>query len=175
MTRENLFKAHMPEIDMRADIEVIFFKARAAAEKSVQGADGFFRQQVIIITPGRLLVSKECPIPSEVSTSDLQKLAQLIPPQPARSIAVIAYTLLDALKEDLLKAIPFFDYLLGFSMLGHKVWVFEGHQHALAAGCRDADMLLVDAAMLPELEKSGDWQSGALSVMRGKEIRVIAR
>jgi len=163
----------MPDVDVRRDIEEVFNQARAAAEQAGAGEDGLLRRQVIIITPGRLLISKPCPIPIEMKKNNIVKLAQLIPPQPVRRIAVIAYTLLEALKFDIRQAIPFFDYLLEFGMLGHCVWVFEGHQSALAAGCRDADVLLVDDAMLPYLHP--DWRMTVLSAMRGSEIRLIAR
>lgn len=175
MKIEHLFTAHMPEVDIRPDIESVFSKARAAAEANQEGQDGLSRRQVIIVTPGRLLIGKDCPIPAELNEKELKVLASLAPPQPPRQIAVIAYTLLEALKTDLRQAIPFIDYLLGFGTLGHSVWVFEGHASALAAGCRSVDMLLVDSAMLPELEKFQDWRSTALDAMRGSEIKVIAR
>jgi len=167
----------MPEVDIRADIEEIFARARSAADQSTQGEDGLLHRQVIIVSPGRLLIAKECPIPAELSADALRTLAGLVPPKPPRQIAVIAYTLLDALKKDLRRAIPFFDLLRGFATLGHSVWIFEGHPSALAAGCREADLLLVDSAMLAELEKGADedWRTTALNAMRGNEIKIVAR
>ena len=53
-----LFIPHMPEIDIRPDIESVFSKARAAADESREDVDGLFHRQVIIVTPGRLLISK---------------------------------------------------------------------------------------------------------------------
>lgn len=173
MTQAAIFTVHMPDVDVRGDIEAVFNQARAAAEQAEPDEDGLLRRQVIIITPGRLLISKQCPILNEIKKTEVDRLAQLIPSHPVRRIAVIAYTLLDALKVDIRQAIPFFDYLLGFGMLGHCVWVFEGHQSALTAGCRDADVLLVDDAMLPYLHP--DWRMTALRTMRGSEIRLIAR
>ena len=80
------------------------------------------------------------------------------------------------MKENLLAAIPFFDFLLGFSAIGHRVWVYEGHSSALAAGCRDADLLLVDAAMAAILDaENPDWRKQAQTAMRGETIRVVAR
>jgi hypothetical protein len=64
---------------------------------------------------------------------------------------VITYTYLEALKKDILQAIPFFGFLLGFAAIGHRVWVFEGHSSALQAGCREADLLIVDGGILPFL------------------------
>ena len=170
-----LFTPHMPEVDIRPDIESVFTKARKAADDSREDEDGLYHRQVIIVTPGRLLISKICPLPSEIPLDELSRLSELIPPQPSRNIAVIAFSYLEAIKTDMLQAIPFFGYLLGFAALGHKVWVFEGHPSALSAGCRDADILLVDGGMLPYLEENSEWRAAALNVMRGKDIKVIAR
>ena len=172
---EALFHAHMPELDIRPDIEDIFARARSAADQSREGADGLLRRQVIIVSPGRLLIAKECPIPSELPAEILDRLANLVPPRPPLGIAVIAYTLLEALKLDLRRAIPFFDHLLVLGALGHSVWVFEGHATALVAGCREADLLLVDSAMLTELDSHPGWREEAQQAMRRKEIKIIAR
>ena len=43
----------------------------------------------------------------------------------------------------------------------------------LAAGCRDADLLLVDGGMLPFLAEN--WAATAMGVMRNKEIYVHDR
>lgn len=71
------------------------------------------------------------------------------------------------------KAIPFIGMLLGFAYIGHAVWVFEGHASALSHGCREADVLLVDGAMVPHL--ANDWQSVVSSAMRKPEIYVHDR
>jgi len=90
-----------------------------------------------------------------------------------RHIAVIAFTEIKALQQDISQAIPFVGLLLGFAYIGHAVWVFEGHPSALAAGCRDADLLLVDSGMLPYLP--GGWSDTAASAMRRREIYVHDR
>ncbi|MCD6356383.1 MAG: hypothetical protein J7L66_03760 [Anaerolineaceae bacterium] len=131
---------------------------------------------MIIITPGRLLIGKDCPLAEEIPVEQLALLGELIPPQPPIHIAVIAYTFLDALKTDIRRAIPFFEFLLGFSALGHTVWVFEGHRSALSAGCTEADLLLVDSGMQDALNaQNPDWRAQALEAMRGSTIRIIAR
>jgi hypothetical protein len=170
-----IFIPKMPEVDIRPDIESIFSKAREAADETREDENGFFHRQVIIVTPGRLLISKICPLSSEIPSDELSRLSSLIPPQSPQIISVISYTYLEALKTDILQAIPFFGYLLGFATLGHKVWVFEGHDSALSAGCRNADILLVDGGMLTYLEQNNKWRTVALNVMRGKDIKIIAR
>jgi len=64
-------------------------------------------------------------------------------------------------------------FLLGFAYIGHAVWVFEGHPSALASGCRNADVLLVDGAMVPHLQQ--DWVAVASRAMRRPEIFVHDR
>jgi hypothetical protein len=157
------------------NIESIFKKARKAADDSREDEDGLFHRQVIIITPGRLIISKICPLPSEISSEEASHLTSLIPVQPALRISAIAYTYLDALKVNIYKAIPFFGYLLGFAALGHNVIVFEGHPTALSAGCREADLLLVDAGMVPYLDENTNWHEIALNSMSGRNIKIIAR
>ena len=171
----DLFIPHMPEVDIRPDIESVFSKARMAADESREDGDGLFHRQVIIVTPGRLLISKVCPLPSEIPADELLRLTSLIPPHPPKNISVITYTFLEALKKDILQAIPFFGFLLGFAAIGHRVWIFEGHSSALQAGCREADILIVDGGILPFLGDDIDWRNIALGVMRGKEIKIIPR
>ena len=95
----DLFIPHVPEVDIRPDIESVFSKARAASDESREDEDGLFHRQVIIVTPGRLLISKVCPLPSEIPADELLKLTSLIPPQPPKNISVITYTFLEALRK----------------------------------------------------------------------------
>ena len=175
MTDQDIFLPHMPEVYIREDIESVFTRARAAAAEPTQDDDGIYRRQVIIVTPGRLLIGKECPLAGEIPAEQLAALEKFVPRKPILQICAIAYTELEALKKNMRSAIPFVDYLMGFAALGHSVWVFEGHSSAIAAGCRDADLLLVDSGMLPALEKDPDWKKKAAAVMRKQEIKLISR
>jgi hypothetical protein len=176
MTGTSLFDPRMPEVDIRPDLDSIFTHAREIANQTHVDVDGVENRQVIIISPGRLLIAKDCPITSDIPSDQLEVLDKLVPSNPQVNIAVLGYTYLDALKENILTAIPFFGFLLGFAALGHTVWVFEGHPSALSAGCHDADLLLVDSGMLLALETlNPDWRSQALEAMRGTEIKIIAR
>ena len=175
MKENDIFYPHMPEVFVEADVEKVFEQARASAAEPNQDSDGIYHRQIIIVTPGRLLIGKDCPLPAGLTSEQVALLEKLVPRQPVLQICTIAYTQLDALKKDMRQAIPFIDYLLGFAALGHSVWIFEGHPSALAAGCRGADLLLVDSGMLPELEKNPDWQATVLGVMRGKDIKLVSR
>ncbi len=176
MSENDLFTPRMPEVDVRPEIDVIFSRARTAAAQTHVGEDGIEHRQVIIITPGRLLVAKDCPLPEDIPVEQIALLSELVPPKPRINIAVLAYTYLDALKMDIRRAVPFFDFLLDLAAIGHIVWVFEGHSSALAAGCREADLLLVDNGILPALEAHNpDWRAQALRAMRGNTVKLIAR
>jgi hypothetical protein len=176
MPEKDLFIPRIPEVDVRPAIGAIFNRARAAAAEAHVGPDGIERHKVIIVTPGRLLIGKDAPLAEEIPVEQLVLLGELVPPLPRVNIAVIAYTYLEALKEDILRAIPFFDFLLGFAALGHTVWVFEGHSSALAAGCAEADLLTVDSGMQAALDAHNpDWRAQALAAMRGSAVRIISR
>ena len=176
MADKELFTPRIPEVDTRPGIGAIFSRAREAAAQTHLGEDGIERRQVIIITPGRLLVAKDSPLVEDIPVDLLTLLSELVPPQPFINIAVLAYTYLDALKVDIRRTVPFFDFLLGFAALGHTVWVFEGHTSALSAGCSEADLLLVDSGLLPALEAHNpEWREQALQAMRGDTVKLIAR
>jgi hypothetical protein len=71
------------------------------------------------------------------------------------------------------QAIPFFGMLIGLASLGHTVWVFQGAANLFIAGCRGADVLIVDSASIAELP--GNWQAEAEQVMRSPEILIHDR
>jgi hypothetical protein len=175
MDGNDIFYPRMPEVFLPADIADVFNRARSAAADLTQDADGIYHRQIIIVTPGRLLIKKECPLAADLQPAQIALLEKFVPRKPTLQISVIAYTELEALKKDMRRAIPFVDYLLGFASLGHSVWVFEGHPAALEEGCRDADLLLVDSGMLPELEKNPNWQATVEQAMRVPEIKLVSR
>ena len=108
-----------------------------------------------------------------MSQAQVKPIEQMLSPAAKRNVAAIAYTELDAVQTDAGRAIPFLGFLLGFAYIGHAVWVFEGHPSALAFGCRDADVLLVDSAMVPFLQQ--DWASVAAKTMKRPEIYIHDR
>jgi len=161
----------MPDVDAVPDIEEVFAKARraAAGDQPVEQKG----RNVIVVTPGRLLMLQPCPAPGSMASNQVASVEGMISPKVKRNIAAIAYTELSGLRSDISKTIPFFGILLGFAYIGHAVWIFEGHGSALVAGCRDADVLIVDGAMVPHLRT--DWSAAASSVMRSREIYVHDR
>jgi hypothetical protein len=169
----SLFEPRMPEVDMLPDIENRFAEIRKAANGEIippNGADG---RHVIVVTPGRMMMFKGCPPPGTMDPNAVASIAQMMPSNIKRNVAVIAYNEIEAITTDAGEAIPFLGYLLGFAYIGHAVWVFEGHPSALAAGCRDADVLLVDGGMAPYLQD--DWLDVVSGVMRHPEVVIHDR
>lgn len=167
----DLFEPRMPEVDTPPNIENVFAEARKAA----YGANATERdpRQVVVVTPGRMLMLQPCPPPGSMPKSAVSQIEKLASPKVKRKIAVIGYTELRAVTSDLGRAIPFFGLLSGMAYIGHSVWVFEGHQSALAAGCHDADLLIVDSAMVPHL--APDWQKMASAEKPALQIYVHDR
>lgn len=172
MEEGSVFQVHMPEVDIRPDLAAIFQEARKLADQETILADGTRLRRVVIISPGRLILLKDSYPPDTLPSENRIALEDLLPSEKSLKIAVIAYTYLEALRMDIRKAIPFFDYLLGFAYLEHVVWIFEGHVSALIEGCRDANYVLVDQRMLRYLDE--DWRQIILSENSTVNIRVIS-
>ncbi len=169
MGAKDIFRPHMPQVDTPEKIEDIFADARRAArgETRPPGA-GLDERFYVVVTPGRMVMYKPCPQPGSISAEQIATIEKLLPSVVKRNIAVIANTELPAVMKEISKAIPFVGMLMGFAYIGHAVWIFEGHPTALQAGCREADVLIVDGAMAPFLSK--DWIQVAQGAMWGKEI-----
>jgi hypothetical protein len=161
----------MPEVEDRVEIEQAFAKIRKMAQGDKR------RTSLVILRPDRRYLV----LPAMPETPDLKHavlgLQRLVPSTIKRNIAVIAYTVFPSAGEpsinDVNRSIPFVGMLMGLTYIGHAVWVFEGHPAALEAGCRHADVLIVDSAMLPFL--SAGWQESAAQTMRNKNILVHDR
>src|SRR5205085_11176472 len=160
---EDRFQPRMPDVDLLPDIDVLFAQARAAAAGDLERPTGRSGRNVVVVTPGRMLMFLPCPSPGSMPAAQVASIEKMVPPTVKRNIAAIAYTELEALNANAGKAIPFLGFLYGFAYIGHAVWVFEGHDSALAAGCREADVLLVDGGMAPFLPAG--WQATVRSAM----------
>ena len=90
----SIFSPKPIAVDIRPDVDQIFDSARKAANELREVETGLFHRQVIIITPGRLMVSKVCPLEEDLSRDEISRLSNLLPPQAPKNIAVIAYTFL---------------------------------------------------------------------------------
>jgi hypothetical protein len=163
----------MPVVEERGEMEEYFATVRRTAAGRGEG------EGLVIVRPDRTLMV----VPRMEESAELKgmadNMAKLVPPVKQRNVAAIAYTVFEkgpqgaAGLAEVGKAIPFLGILVGLSYIGHAVWVFEGHPSALAAGCRDADILVVDSAMRPLLAPG--WEAQAEAVMRSVNILVHNR
>jgi hypothetical protein len=171
------FTPRMPAVDAPLDLEERFQRAWriASGEESVprSAARPEGQRHLVVVTPGRMIMIKPCPRPGAMPDSAVAAIEKIAPSSRLLSIAVIAFTDLRAVRESFVAAIPFAGYLLGLPYIGHTVLVFEGHPSALKAGCRGADLLIVDEGMIPVLQP--DWLKAAWSVMRDPQVLVFGR
>ena len=163
----------MPDVDLSRDVEAVFEATRKLASGETPGPDAAARRQIVLVTPERVTMLYPCPEPGAVPPSDLDPVRELVPAGSSRNVAAIAYTDLDAPNAAVTSSIPFFDVLRLLGCLGHAVWIFEGHVSAMAAGCREADVLIVDDGMMRYLP--GNWRSVAARVMRGSQVFAFER
>ncbi len=156
----------MPDVDTVPDIDRVFADARERAAAQAKP------RVLVVVGPDRKLVV--FPEPENAPASATAAVEKLVPSSVKRNIAVIGYTgfarasSVSISPRDANNAIPFFGMLLGLTHIGHSVWVFEGHPGAIAAGCRNADLLIVDGGMEPFLAKG--WVEEAAKVMRHRNI-----
>ena len=159
----------IPEVASRSDIHEVMAKVRRAA------ATG----GLVILKPDRTNLV----LPRLSQTAELEQLAEqmdrMVPAATPRNIAAIANTVFEREPggtpdlAEVSKAIPFLGILVGLCYIGHAVWIFEGHASTLAAGCREADVLMVDSAVRPLLAPG--WEAAAAAEMRNTNILVYDR
>jgi hypothetical protein len=168
----------MPDVDPDRDFAACFVQARrlSAGTVDVPGEEPGQRS-VAIVTPWRLIMPIPCPPRQSVSAAMLASIRAIVPPHPKQAVTVIALN--DVVKQGALTPgqantlIPFLGYLVGMAYDGHTVVVFEGHPSALRAGCSDADVLIVDQAMVEHLQN--DWIEVASAAMRKPRILIFGR
>jgi hypothetical protein len=167
----------MPEVEVvpPEQIEAVFKTARktASGEAKLPNDQAAGHRFLVLVTPKRMLMQAFCPPAGSLPPEQVAPMEKMLPPAAPRHVAVIAYTGIKAIQSDLSQAIPFVGLLMGLAYIGHAVWIFEGHPTALAAGCQDADLLLVDGGMVPFLQDG--WPGMAASVMGHREIYVHDR
>ena len=110
-----------------------------------------------------------------VSAQMIAAVEQILPSSLKRNVAVIgdtAWAMAD--KPDLRmanQAIPYFGLLMGLCTIGHAVWLFPARSVAvLAAGCRDADVLITDSQHLTTFPAG--WQDAVAKTMREPKMLV---
>jgi len=148
-------------------IEDWFEKARTQAARG---------NLVVVRSDGQRLILPALPKTS-VKPEMVAAIERMMPSTTKRNVAVIADTSWATSAPPSIQtanqAIPFFGLLMGIATVGHSVWIFDGAVQLLNAGCREADVLIVDSASLPLLP--ADWTIEAERAMRNPQILVHDR
>jgi hypothetical protein len=153
------------------DCAQVFARARAASGGAAEGVST--GNQVAIVSPSCNLLFIPAPSPGSVSESLVARSRNLLPPEPRRTVAAIADTRVSGSLAEINKTIPFVGILVGLAYIGHRVILFDGQLCRIEQGCRDADVLIVDGAILPHLHN--DWYTTARQAMRSPGIYVHDR
>ena len=128
-----------------------------------------------VIRPDRSYLLIAPPPKDSVPAKMVQMMEKMIPPNPPRTVVALADTYfswkpgggIPTLAETG-QAIPFFGILLGLATIGHSVYVFPGTDDSLAAGCKGADLMIVDDAQIPAL--TSDWKATASAALRSPNV-----
>ena len=171
-------EASIPKTDRLCGWEDMFSAVRRFCAE-----DGL--RHLAIVRANQSLLCLACPAPASVRPEYIADVERIVPSLAKRNIAVIAPTLpkieagdvnaipgtLDVVAMG--RVIPFLGMLIGLTSIGHSVWVFDGNPGTLAAGCKDADLLIIDSIMASKLTtKSAD---EAARVMRNANILIHDR
>jgi len=141
-----LIPATMPTISPRRDIRRCFANARRLSA----GAHGV--RWVVIIAPDGTLVNVPVPSPDEADQTLLRDVRFCLAPNQ-EAVTGLAITLINCTNgvqrrarsfHKMLELVPNLSYLVGAACLDNTVVAFEGHTGDFAAGCEDADVLLLD-------------------------------
>jgi hypothetical protein len=133
---------------------------------------------LVVLRPDGRHLALTAPQREAVSAEAVAAVERILPSDVPRNVAAIGDTQWTMAETPSVtganQAIPFFGLLMGFAGIGHAVWIFDaGTSDAIAAGCRHADLLIVDSARLAALPSG--WQTGAAKGMRNGKILVHDR
>jgi tetratricopeptide (TPR) repeat protein len=170
ITSSNGLPLRMPRVDVPPlqDPAVVFTKAWEFAKQD--------ERKIVILTPGRMMMQFLCPPQGAMQADVVQSIEQLAPSSTPLNVTVIANNDITYLAQGTTgasKIIPFLGYMIGFAYIGHRVLIFEGHSSALAQSCDQADMLILDEAMIPLLQS--DWLQVALAHLKTQNILIFGR
>jgi hypothetical protein len=165
----------MPTVSPHRDIRRCFAEARRIS------AGGRGTRWVVIVAPDGTLVNVPVPARADADQSLLRDVRRALAPddEPLTDLVITSINCTTGAQRRarsfhrMLPLIPNLSYLVGAACLGNTVVAFEGHPNDFAAGCVDADMLLLDGGMIPLL--SPDWAAVALQTLRQPRIICFGR
>jgi hypothetical protein len=111
------------------------------------------QRHLVILCPNGRVMSMPAMAREAAPADAVTAVERMLPSSKPRKVAVIADTSWTLEAQPSVqaagRAIPFFGMLMGFASIGHSVWVYDGS--AGAAGCQDADLIIVDSARVDRL------------------------
>jgi len=133
------------------------------------------QRHLVILCPNGRVMSMPA-IPKEAAPADgvaaVERILSSSKPRKVAAIADTSWTLeAQPSVQSAGRAIPFFGMLMGFASIGHSVWVFDGN--AGAAGCEEADLVIVDSARLDRLPAG--WEKAAAVRVYDRETRELRK
>jgi len=133
------------------------------------------QRHLVILCPNGRVMSMPAMAREAAPADAVAAVERMLPSSKPRKVAVIADTSWTLEAQPSLqaagRAIPFFGMLMGFASIGHAVWVYDGS--AGAAGCQDADMVIVDSERTDRLPPG--WESAAAVRVYDRETRELRK
>lgn len=150
------------------DLTSVFAEARQRAAK---------RQLVVMRHSGQTVSLPAMPR-EQFPPESVAVVEKMLPSSVPRKVAVIADTAWAEQERPSIaeagRAVPFFGLVMGLSVIGHAVLVFKSTSAMLlTAGCREAELVIVDSAQLPAMP--ADWQRLITPVVKMPEIQIFDR
>lgn len=128
---------------------------------------------IAILNKDRSSLYFPCP-PKGSIPKELEDMAiSLLSPSEPCNVIVIGNTAPFCNHSHPSSAIPFFSLLIGLSYIGHTVIIFEGDKTTMEVFCKDADICIVDEAMIKFLEQ--DWNETLKGLIKNEEVYVYDR
>ena len=160
---------HVPAAPPQKNPEEVFAKARSQAATA---------RQIVIVRPDLQYLLLPVPPPGSMKPEATKSVEAMIPSATPRRVAVIADTSFAAAPkpptlQEVSFAIPFFGLLIGFGYVGHAVCVLGPDPAIIQAGCRDADILVLDSIAIPKLPKG--WEEPLPQIMRNENLIAFDR
>jgi len=154
--------------------------AAGASPKGLEQAFAAIRRRaaqrhLVILCPNGRVMSMPAMAREAAPVDAVAAVERMLPSSKPRKVAVIADTSWTLEAQPSVqaagRAIPFFGMLMGFASIGHAVWVFDGS--AGAAGCEDADMVIVDSERIDRLPPG--WETAAAVRVYDRETRELRK
>jgi len=174
--RSDTYDPRMPDVDGQVDIAELFARVRATLSCDPPRELECFQPGVAIVSPDRSVSVLRLPASTRIPQRVLDNNRIGIPYTNPLNITAVSFTGVCApkLADVIRNRMVFLAGILPFAHNGHRIVVFEGHESGFEAALKDADVLIIDSAMLPLLQSN--WFDVARGIFRYRgRIRIFDR